>query len=432
MVRFILMARIVVNATGFSGNFYPFLTLAKALRQRGHAVTVATGSHYYKEQIENEGLEFYPLSEFLLPSKFDADPNLKNKILYSKGNLKLLLKYRVLPNLQNSFEELNAVCSGADLLISGVLPFAASLVHEKRKIKWISFCIHPPLFFSKDEIWPPKLWMAKIPLQFRRVFTLLSHVILRKQVDHWSKDWHQLRKNLGLIGTKNMLLDSIHSPMLQLAAFSKFIWPRQSDWPDHRKHVGFIRSPFVEMDLSTELKAFLAAGESPFVFTMGGAASIFFGNQFFNMCLTIIQKQQIRAVFCCGEMEVTQELRERVDKVPWVILTGKEPFSKLFPYARAVIQHGGVGTIGEAIIAGSPMLIVPGNAENPSNGLRISFLKCGVCSGSKPISPRIFEKLLLKINQKQFRDSAQLLSAKVRTENGVEDSIFLIEEHLRK
>ena len=55
------MATVVVNATGFSGNFLPFFLLAKELRKKGHIVKFATGSHYYRDRIEAADLQFIPL-----------------------------------------------------------------------------------------------------------------------------------------------------------------------------------------------------------------------------------------------------------------------------------------------------------------------------------------------------------------------------------
>ena len=49
----------------------------------------------------------------------------------------------------------------------------------------------------------------------------------------------------------------------------------------------------------------------------------------------------------------------------------------LLPQARALIHHGGIGTVAEAIRAATPQLILPGRFDQPDNAVRIAQLGLG-------------------------------------------------------
>jgi UDP:flavonoid glycosyltransferase YjiC (YdhE family) len=50
------------------------------------------------------------------------------------------------------------------------------------------------------------------------------------------------------------------------------------------------------------------------------------------------------------------------------------PFSELFPRAAAVVHQGGIGTVGQAMRAGLPMLIVPHAFDQPDYAARAARL----------------------------------------------------------
>lgn len=53
------------------------------------------------------------------------------------------------------------------------------------------------------------------------------------------------------------------------------------------------------------------------------------------------------------------------------------PFSRVFPHARAVVHHGGIGTVAQAFAAGVPQLVVPCAHDQPDNAMRVCRLGAG-------------------------------------------------------
>ncbi len=53
------------------------------------------------------------------------------------------------------------------------------------------------------------------------------------------------------------------------------------------------------------------------------------------------------------------------------------PFRKVLPSVAALVHHGGIGTMSQAIAAGIPQLVVPWTHDQPDNAVRIRRLGLG-------------------------------------------------------
>ena len=59
---------------------------------------------------------------------------------------------------------------------------------------------------------------------------------------------------------------------------------------------------------------------------------------------------------------------------PDLLVIDRAPHQLLFPKARAVVHQGGIGTTGQALRAGRPMLVVPHAHDQPDNAFRVANL----------------------------------------------------------
>src|SRR5213076_1763518 len=63
----------------------------------------------------------------------------------------------IIPYLRDIFTDLDAATDGADLLLTHPLPFAGTMVAQKKKLLWISSVLAPASFLSVyDPIVPPQ------------------------------------------------------------------------------------------------------------------------------------------------------------------------------------------------------------------------------------------------------------------------------------
>ena len=160
-----------------------------------------------------------------------------------------------------------------------------------------------------------------------------------------------------------------YSPLLHLALFSPRLAQPQVDWPRQTVVTGFpFRDADSEAGLAPELIKFLDGGPPPIIFTLGRSSATVAG-PFFEQSASAAQRLGQRAVL------IVDDPRNRPSSTPeGVVAFEYAPFSTLFPRARAIVHHGGVGTMGLAMRSGLPMLVVPRAHDQPDNAARASRL----------------------------------------------------------
>jgi len=183
----------------------------------------------------------------------------------------------IVPYLRDIYADLDAATVDADLVLTHVLPFAGTLVAQKKCLPWISSVLAPASFLSVyDPIVPPQWpWLYHLmrltPWVGKSVMALATI-----KLDKMSAPVYELRAELGLPRGENPLLKGQHSPTKVLALFSKVMAEPQPDWPANTVVTGF---PFYdrrdyhgETEVAKDLLAFLDAGPPPIVFTLGSSA----------------------------------------------------------------------------------------------------------------------------------------------------------------
>jgi rhamnosyltransferase subunit B len=150
--------------------------------------------------------------------------------------------------------------------------------------------------------------------------------------------------------------------------FSRLLGEPRPDWPRQAVVTGFAFYDGDNPVLSPDLRAFIAKGERPIVFTLGSAA-VFDPGSFFIESARAAARIGRRAVLI-GAPEA--DALPAAD--PNIGVFGYAAFSALFPEAAAIVHQGGSGTTGQAMRAGRPMLIVPYAHDQPDNALRAKRL----------------------------------------------------------
>lgn len=141
---------------GSLGDLHPMIALAIELKARGHATVVNTWQGY-REKVEGLGLEFRPLRPDVNPS----DRELLRKTMDAKTGPEMVIKELIFPALGDMYEDLEAACEGADLLINGEIVYATASLVEKTGIKWISSSLAPLSMFSCEDpnVYPAAEWI---------------------------------------------------------------------------------------------------------------------------------------------------------------------------------------------------------------------------------------------------------------------------------
>jgi UDP:flavonoid glycosyltransferase YjiC (YdhE family) len=120
------------------------------------------------------------------------------------------------------------------------------------------------------------------------------------------------------------------------------------------------------------LKRILAGfgGERPIVFAPGSAH--FQARSFLAKAAEACRRLNLPAILLSANPdEVPRDLPSNIVTAEYL------PFTKLFPRARAVVHHGGIGTTSQCLAAGVPQIVLPMAFDQFDNAARVEKLGCG-------------------------------------------------------
>ena len=133
---------------------------------------------------------------------------------------------------------------------------------------------------------------------------------------------------------------------------------------------GYHLTQAMESRLSPELEQFLAEGPAPIVFTLGTSAVMAAGDFYEE---SIARRAAARCTWRhAGRVEGVKRLSGKVSKN--ILIVDAAPHSQLFPKAAVIVQQCGIGTLGQALSAGCPILAVPFAHDQPDNAYRMERL----------------------------------------------------------
>ena len=418
--------RIVLATLGSPGDLRPFLAIGVELRARGHEIIVAT-SALYRSQVAAASLGFVPVRPDRSPTQ--QDPDFLDRVIRERATPAAVFRAMFLPSLRESVEDLLGAVEGADLVVAHTLASAARLAAEVRGLTWVSAVMQPMGYFSAYE--PPLIGPRAISLVLDRLGPGVTRPVLKvagRLTDAWATEWRSLRAELGLAPVKDHpLWQGQHSPIRSLGLFSRVLAEPQPDWPPQARVTGFpfYRPP--DQPLDPKLRQFLDKGEPPLVFTLGTTA-INDPGTFFEESTMAVKGLGYRAILLAGH-----DNQQWIDGVsPDVISVPYAPHHMVFPFARAIVHQGGIGTMSEALLAGKPMLIMPYGHDQADNAWRANRLGVArVISRRRYHAAAVGRELRRLLDDPAASVAARHVSGEVAREQGGMRAADLIEAALR-
>lgn len=437
-----MSTRHVVLATwGSFGDLHPIIALALELQRRGHRATLATAP-LYCEKVEALGLGFRPMRPDLpLPSEA---AEIIRRVMDLKHGTEYLFEQLLMPHLQESYADITDAVHDADILVTHPATLSAPLVAQVQKLRWVSVVLAPTSFFSVYDtpVLAPALGVSRLfplGLPVRRAFVSVAKRMSKK----WVQPLYQLRQQLGLPRGAHPIFEGQHSPFRVLALFSRLLGEPQPDWPSNTTQTGFafydqrgdIRVSGAESaakgddlnGVSGELRHFLEGGAPPIVFTLGSSAVMDAG-EFYRESAETARLLGVRALLLAGSND---NLPPQLP--PGVAAFDYAPYSKVFPRAKAIVHQGGVGTTGQVMRAGKPMLVMPYSHDQPDHAARMEKLGIGLqiprARYTAAQAARLLKQLL---EDPQYSKNATRVGEQVRQENGVGAACDAIEAELHQ
>jgi rhamnosyltransferase subunit B len=423
--------RIVLSTFGSFGDVHPYVAIALELKARGHAPVIAT-SEVYREKMEAQGIEFFPVRPEM-PS-YDQPEELGKLVedLMDPREGSERVMQMLLPHLRAIYDDLSAAVDGADLLLTHPLPLVGPIVAQMRRLPWVSSVLAPISFFSAyDPPVPPQLpalyhLMKLSPAIGRGVMRLA-----RRKLDRLMEPVFRLRAELGLPRGEQPIMTGQHSPACVLALFSRVMATPQPDWPGHTLVTGFPfydrRDFFGEAEAPAGLVEFLDAGPAPIVFTLGSSA-FWVARNFYRDSISAARALGRPALLLIGHPRnlPSETLPDGVAAFEYA------PYSEVLPRACAVVHQGGVGTTGQGMRSGKPVLILPHAHDQFDNAARVARLGCGrVLPRPRYNAESAIRELRILLDEPNYTESAAKVAEVVRDEHGARAAADEIEKVLK-
>ena len=180
--------------------------------------------------------------------------------------------------------------------------------------------------------------------------------------------------------------------------------------------------------LQEDLKDFIKQGKPPLLLTFG---SMPFKSKFDlqNAIIKLTEKFEMRIIMVKGwGLEHTEKLENNSA----IKIITSAPYEKLFPFVKAIIHHGGIGTTAECLRAGKPFFICPilypiGDQEFWG---QLAFKK-GFAVKPVPVK-KMTEKLFLDriqelLTNEQLYLKAEKIGEQLKLENGLQNAVKKID-----
>jgi UDP:flavonoid glycosyltransferase YjiC (YdhE family) len=360
------MAHFLLTPVGSSGDVHPFVGIGRALRERGHDVTLLTAEPF-RRICARVGLQFVATQSEEAFDRVTKHPDL----WHSRHGLTLVL--RTLASMMRGDYSRIAEANepGRTVLIGHALSFATRVFEEVHGAPAATLHLAPSIFRSdyQQPAYIPGADSSRLPMWVKRSMWWL--------VDRWLIDPHVVpelnrwRRELGLRPVSRVFKEWMHSPHRVIGLFPRWFAEIQSDWPPQLRLTGFpLYDEPDEHALSPGLQAFLDGGPPPILFTPGSANRA--ASQFFAAALDATRRLGRRALFLTP-------YSEQLPATPGIDAWHEPyvPFSHVLPRCAAIVHHGGIGTCAQGLAAGVPQLTMPLGFDQPDNTTRLWRLGVG-------------------------------------------------------
>ena len=402
--------KIAILTLGSLGDVLPFALLGKALRRAGHEVVFVSGANFESLAQEHQ-LPFVPVeADFRQMAHSEEGKRMMKTPLQTRRNLRT----HIYPMIRNALRTFYAEAAAAGKVIFHSKTLADCFA-DRFPEKMIRSNVVPA--FEPTSAFPNPVGSGfPLPGFANKLSFRFSNLIYRLM----GEPMRALRKEIGLPAAwQFQSLPSIYG-------ISEHFLPKPADYGPHSYFTGFWREASAA-ELPPDLKYFLENGPPPLLLTFGSMP--FQSKLDLNATLqTLTQQLDIRMLVAkgWGLGEVQLEETPLIKQMPYI------PYDAVLPYTKAVIHHGGIGTISSCLYAGKPFLSCPviypwGDqyfwgmiAHQRQVALRPAPLK-------KLTTEKLVRLTRQLLHTPSLYEHARELQLKLRNENGLDNAVRIIE-----
>ncbi len=333
--------RVLLSTIGSRGDVQPLVALAVELKALGQDVRLCVPPDF-REWIAGLGL---PVTSIGPELRSTAKPKAAPAAPISPE----LRRQMIEGTVAAQFETITAAAEGCDLIVGATaLQVAAPSVAQHMGIPYV-FAAYCPAVLPSPRHAPPVLGvLGDKPTPAMDDYSELWAADARRWNDTWGTLINSRRASLGLPAVSD-----VHRYVITDRPWLASD-PTLGPWPGPADGAVFQTGAWIlpdESPLSSELEAFLDAGEPPIYFGFG---SIRAPEQLSRAMIESARALGRRAILYRGWADLSL-----IDDAPDCLAIGDVNQQALFKRVAAVVHHGGAGTTTAGARAGAPQVVIP-------------------------------------------------------------------------
>lgn len=362
--------RILLITMGSHGDVHPFFAIAQALRRAGHKALVLTNGAFGAQAVR-AGVALEPLGE----GRDLAELMKQADVMHPMRGPRVVLKEMMAPMVPEIFQKTRDVVRGfrADAAVVHPICLGAHWACEQAGVPVATAALAPISYMQSHDriVFGP--WRSHEP----RLYATRLDAWFGRHLMRWMLDGtlNKARRELGLSKGRDLLVREFVRPGLNLGLWSPHFRPPAKGDPAGSVLCGF---PWFDdhhdhQEADGKLEQFLNDGPAPIVFSLGTAA-VHVPGDFYSMATQVCTRMRRRGVLLVGRPEYVQKLGALPASVHAATYV---PFREILPRGCLTVHHGGIGTTGQALRAGRPMVVTPLAHDQFDNAARCKRLGVG-------------------------------------------------------
>jgi UDP:flavonoid glycosyltransferase YjiC (YdhE family) len=378
--------------------------------------------------VRGEGLEFSGIGPALGFSDYASDPKILSGRLGGFAGFAHLFRRFIFPALDRYVDDLVASIGDADLVLAHPALVAAPVAAESVGVRWGTVSVFPgliPTAYSPPG--PTRVSLGSGPTG-RAIYRVAWSLARFNMARLFDGPVNRTRQRLGLPAVSDAFFAPVQSGRPYLVMSSPAVIDRPVDWPASVTLTGFIAWDRVSsFGDSGGLTQFLSAGAPPVLVTLGASSSLD-PQHFYRHAAEAITALGHRALVLTGPTPAGVDLPDD----PAIFGTTFAPLSLVAPRCLAAVHHGGVGTTIGVLRCGLPQLVIPRGFDQPQTALRMTRL--GVARAlpwRRESTERLRRELGALLSAERYRRKATALGARLADENGVHESVRVVDLTMR-
>jgi UDP:flavonoid glycosyltransferase YjiC (YdhE family) len=398
------------------------LRLASACRSRGHAVLIAANP-IYAERARAAGVAFAPIGPRMRTPSGEAIPI----DLSARGHgLDVAGRWLDLYVERQTVECRRAIAAfgGADAIVASWITPGAVIAAETAGVPLV-FAHISPLTLMQAADFPVLSALPRVSACAKRSAEAgrQARAAVARRYARAASRYFELRARLRLPSYEGALFEGPPRPAARLALFSRHLAHGPPNMPT--EIVGFLPPAATSARLEPAVAAFLAYGPPPVLVSLGSALSL---------SSPALTSACIAAARRLGRRTIVLTMRARITGLaaPDVLFVRECPPALILPHCAALVTHAGIGTVGDGLGAGAPMLCLPHYGDQFDNAARVEAAGVGITlmPGERD-EVRVEGALRRLLDERRHRQAASAWPQILAAENAGARAVEAIERTLR-